>query len=95
MPGKYDIHTSGAFVQTSTSASVAVTVTPPANATGCIISVDTNDARITLDGTTATTTVGHLVKSGQAYPWYVPLAKPISFISTTSTTTISTTWLYN
>lgn len=96
MPTGYDVRGASAYVQTTTTSSVS-TASPPLTATGCIISVDTVDARVTFDGSSPSSTAGHLVKAGQAYPWYVPIGtRPIKFCSTTGSATVfSVTWLFN
>ena len=91
----YDVRGASAYVQVSTTSTVSTTAAP-LSATGCLISIDTTDARLTFDGSTPSSSAGHLVKAGQAYPWYVPLGKTIKHISTTTAAAVlNVTWLYN
>lgn len=58
--------------QTPTSAG-AVTETPPDGAVGFYVSVQTQDARISFDGTAATATNGIYFKAGQNTPEFFPI----------------------
>lgn len=97
MPGFYDVRE--AMVQVTSTATTDVhTLTPPSHgpATGCLLSVDTTDGRFTLDGSAPSGSAGHLIKSGQAYPWYLPVAVTINFCSTAAANSVlNVTWLFN
>lgn len=55
---------------TSPDASTVKTLTPPAGTTAMEITVETTNARMTLDGSTPTASNGHVVQKDQN-PWYV------------------------
>lgn len=97
MPAFYDVRESMVQV-TSTATTDVHTLSPPTHGptTGCLISVDTTDDRLTFDGSAPSGTAGHLVKSAQAYPWYVPFGVAIKFCSTASANSVlNVTWLFN
>ena len=90
MRSLYDVRS--AFVQTTTSGTGSASV--PSGATACLISADNAGLRITFDGTAASTTVGHLIPSGQL-PMYFPIATAIKFSSSSTTVVTSNiTWLF-
>lgn len=79
--------------QTPTTTADVKTFTPPAGARACLITVETNDARISLHGTTPSATVGHVLKKDQQ-PLYIPAAVPIKAVSTVAGNAIvNVTWL--
>lgn len=78
--------------QAPTSAA-AVSEACPAGARGFIISVLTQDARVSLDGTTATATNGLAIKAGSP-PAYIPVARNLSIIGLNATASdVSIIWV--
>jgi hypothetical protein len=65
---------------TSTGTANVQTLTPPPSAKACFIDVETNGIRFTLDGTTPDATNG-LTLAVNDGPFFLPLAKPIAFVS--------------
>ena len=53
------------LAQTTSTSTTVASVALHAQASAFLASTDTNDGRITFDGTTPTSTVGHLLPKGQ------------------------------
>lgn len=83
--------------QTSTATTDPKTFTPPATvgqkAHACLVSVETTNARVTLNGDAPDATHGHVFVAGQQ-PVYVPAAVAIKVASTAAANSVVTvTWL--
>lgn len=92
----YDIRSSGAYVQTTTSGTTSVSLPTGQVPVAMLFSADGASIRVTFDGSAASTTAGHLIPSGAA-PVYFPFAKPLSISVNAASTTVVTsnvTWLY-
>lgn len=73
--------------QTSTGTADVKTLAPPAGAVACMLTVTTNPARITLDGTTPTASNGLLVPTG-AMPLPLSVARTMKFVSSIAANSI-------
>lgn len=86
--------TSGAHAQGSATTVTPCTLAPPATAVACFVQAVTNDAFVTFDGTTPSSSNGILLKQG-TNPIFVPLGVGNSVIGLGSggTATINVFWL--
>lgn len=76
LAGAADPHVS----DTSTGTADVKVITPPPNATACMIVAETTAARVTFDGSTPAAANGLPIPVG-ASPLYVPLGTAIKFVS--------------
>lgn len=53
-----------------------------------VLDIQSNDVRVTFDGSTPTASNGHILYSGQSYTWHVKTADAASFIRVSSDATI-------
>lgn len=65
---------------TSTGTANVQTITAPASANACMVSAETNGARLTFDGGTPDATNGLMIAAGGA-PLFIPLGRDIKFVS--------------
>lgn len=74
---------------TSPDASTVKTILPPKGTSAFEITVETTNARMTLDGTTPSATNGHVIQKDNN-PWYVPCTHDarIKWISTAGANSI-------
>ena len=93
MPSAYDVRGASAYVQTTTTSTVS-TVSAPGSAKGFLLSCDGSNLRFTLDGSSPSSSAGHLIAASAA-PVLVPVGKTIKFCSVNTTvTTSNVTWLF-
>lgn len=79
---------------TSTTTTDVKTVTPPPGARGCLLTVETTSARITLNGVDPAANNGFVLAKDQT-PWYLPAAVTIKFTSTAAANCVlNTSWLF-
>ena len=69
----------GGQVTANPTNAAAVAAACPAGASGVIIAVNTQDARVSFDGSTATAVNGVMIKAG-TQPLYFPIAVALSII---------------
>lgn len=80
-------------VHAAPTSAAAVAEACPAGARGFLISVATQNARVSLDGTTATATNGLVVVAG-APAVYIPIARALSIIGLNATASdVSIVWV--
>lgn len=73
-PIKNGPYVSAGASQFALAVTTNTTLTVPANATIAQISVETASVRYTDDGTSASTTIGHVLQAGDSFPCSGPLA---------------------
>ena len=88
---KSPIATVGAHIRNA-SLSSAVTLTPQTGANTLIISAETQPVRITMDGTTATTTVGFRLDDGDMVVFEFVDGTTFSVIETVASAVIQYQW---
>ena len=88
----YSIPGSSPHVQASTSTSATFTAPTNPDAVGCLISVSVNDAYVTFDGTTPSSTNGLVLKAA-TNPVFFPLGQTIKVTPATASTTVNVLWL--
>jgi hypothetical protein len=91
----HNIAATGGQVQaTSTGTADVQTTTPPVGALACLISVETTDARLTVDGSTPSATNGNVVQAGQS-PAYLPIGAVLKHASAVAgSSLLNVTWLF-
>lgn len=77
--GPFTVVNPGGQVYKNPTSAAAVSAACPAGAEGVIISVNTQDARISFDGSVATATNGLMIKAG-SQPLFFPIAVDLSII---------------
>jgi hypothetical protein len=89
----YGLPSTGAHATSSPLATGSgSTITNPLGAHACFITVATQNAYLTLDGTTPSATNGlTLVAGGQ--PFFLPCGRPLTVLSATAGAVINVLWL--
>jgi hypothetical protein len=90
LPSPYILQSAGT-AQYGLSITTNTTLTVPANTRLAQISVETANVRWTDDGTSASTTVGHLAPAGTAFSYAGPLAS-MKFTAVSGSPTINVTY---
>lgn len=93
---KYSTHHPIGQVQaTSTGTGNEQTLTPPSDASACMVSVETTSARITFDGSTPAVGNGHVFPTAQVpQTLLIGAGSTIKFISTAAANSVvNVTWL--
>jgi len=79
---------------TNSSLSSAVTLTKPDTADALLVSVYTQNVRVTLDGTTPTSTTGFQLVANQLYQIDVGINSTVKIIQETASASIQYQWFH-